>query len=1212
MRKILSFLCILFVISAFSQPPTNPTTSVNIYNIEGNRASISITRGNGTSRIVVIKKDSPVTFLPINGNSYLANTVFGNGQQVAPGEYIIMSSGSNNVTVTNLIPSSTYHIAIFEFNGSGLSSAYLVSPNFVSSFITLSSPTTQATNAAISNLNSNTLTLSWTPGDGQYSMVLAKEGAPVNANPVDLISYYAQNTYYQISNGPAQIGVGNFVLYKGTGSSVNIDNLNPNTTYHFAVFTFNGSAAPVYLTTNPATTSATTLSYPTVQVSGLLFDTFEGDGFRARWTAGNGAGRIAIIREGQPVSVFPQDGTVYSGNANFINAIDIGEGHKVVYNGVGTNVTITNLVSGSTYYVAVFEYAGSGSARTYNIINYPTAMQSPAIAPTQNVVSISANNLTQNQATLTMQPGNGSGRFVVVRANAPTSYEPEDLNSYYANNTPNLNDNSGDVGNGNEVVYKGTGNQFTITNALPNTTYYVSAYEFNGNNKPIYNKITPAVTTFTTLLPPAPTIASSNLSFNSIEGNSFRLQWTNGNSERRLILMSKIAPLTFEPINGNQYPANTDFALANEIISGEKIVYDGTGSNTTITNLEIGTLYYVRIYDYNGTGSLSNYLIPSSLNGSGSSASAPTISSNNMYVEQISQDQLRVYWTNGNGQRKLLIGRLNEAVDAVPEDLIAYNASTYFNSGSEIAPGQRAKYFFTGAALGQESFATIYSVSPGNTYHFKLFEANGVNAPVYNTVNAASISYTIGYEPLTPSANMFTQSHDGGSMTAYIGDTGGGQRRIIVAREGSPVTFIPQDGVDYDANPDFSLGTDLGDGQKVVYDNASYFVNVTGLEHSTTYYFAVFEYGGTGSNIDYLTSSFATASGSTLPIPSQQATSISFNGTTSLSSNISWTNGDGSSRLVIAKKNNPVDIDPQDYTNYSSYSSNFGSSGGLGNGNYVVYKNNSNNFNLTGLQSGTTYHLAVHEFNGSGTPVYLKPGLTGSFTTLGPPQEQAQLQAFTNITTNSGQINCIAGSGQKRLIVMKAGSPITAIPNENTTYVPNSYLGSGNSIGDDTFVVYNGFDSQVTVTGLAQGVTYYVAVFEFNSFSGGIVNYLTPSTALGNFTTIVDPCFGVSCPPGQTCYDGGCFPISYEISGIVRDGVSLLPLANVTVNSGWDIVTTDEQGYYLIDGFYGDVLTLSLSGYENLQSEPITGVQPLTCICLICAMGLPVLRPNLL
>ncbi|MEZ4839887.1 hypothetical protein [Flavobacterium sp.] len=69
-----------------------------------------------------------------------------------------------------------------------------------------------------------------------------------------------------------------------------------------------------------------------------------------------------------------------------------------------------------------------------------------------------------------------------------------------------------------------------------------------------------------------------------------------------------------------------------------------------------------------------------------------------------------------------------------------------------------------------------------------------------------------------------------------------------------------------------------------------------------------------------------------------------------------------------------------------------------------------------------------------------------------------------------------------------------------------------------------------------------------------------------------DLCYGASCPPGQTCYDGGCFPISYDYGyfpiiinfRIVRDGVSLLPLANVTVNSGWDIVTTDEQGYYLI------------------------------------------------
>ncbi|MDD2986506.1 MopE-related protein [Flavobacterium sp.] len=1186
MRKILFFLSILMGVTAFSQPPTNPSTAVNIYGIEGDRASLSITRGNGAARIVIIKKDSPVTFSPVDGTSYLANTTFGDGQEVAPGEFVIMSSASNNVTVANLIPSSTYHIAIFEFNGSGITSFYLVSPNLISSFTTLSPPSVQATSSVISNLNSNTLSLSWTPGNGAYSIVLAKEGSPVNANPVDLTSYYAQNTFYQVNNGPAQIGVGNFVLYKGTGNTVNIDNLNPNTTYHFAVFSFNGSNAPVYLTTNPTTTSAITLSYPTVQVSNLLFDTLEGDSFRANWTAGNGAGRIAIIREEQPVTVFPQDGTAYIGNQNFLTATDIGGGHKVIYSGAGNNVNISNLTSGVNYYIAVFEYAGAGISRTYNIIGYQTAMQGPIIAPTQNVISITASLVTDNKATLTMQPGNGSGRFVVVRANEPTSYEPIDLNSYYANNTPNLNDNSGNVGNGNEVVYKGTGNVVNITNAIPNTTYYVTAYEFNGNSKPIYNKTSPAITTFTTLLPPAPTLPSTNLTF-SKEGNSLRLQWSNGNGQRRIVVMSK-TPITAVPQNGIQYVPNSDFSLATEITLGEKIVFDGTTYSTTITALEIGTTYYVRIYEYNGTELLTNYLTTTSLNGSESTAFAPTISSSNLYVEQINQDQIRVYWTNGNGQRKLIIGRLNEAVDAIPEDLTAYSASSYFNSGAEIAPGQRAKYYYTGGPLGIETNAIIYSISPGNTYHFKIFEANGVNAPVYNTTDPASASYTVGYEPLTPSTNLHTQSFDGGAMTVYISNTGGGQKRIIVAKEGSPVTFLPQDGVDYAANNDFSLGLDLGDGQKVISNNASYFANVTGLEHSKTYHFAVFEYGGTGSNIDYLTSSFGITSGNTLLLPTQQASSISFNGTTSLSSNVSWTNGDGTNRLVIAKKSSPVDVEPQDYTNYSSYSSSFGTSGSLGNGNYIVYKGNSNNFNLTNLLSGTNYEVAVFEFNGTGTPIFKKPALTGSFTTLGPPQEQAQLQAFTNITTNSGQINCISGSGQKRLIVMKAGSPISAFPSENTTYIPNSYLGSGSSIGDDTFVVYNGFDSQVTVTGLAQGVTYYVAVFEFNSFSGGIVNYLTPSTAIGNFTTIYDLCFGITCPPGFACDQGGCFPIAFEISGIVRDATSLLPLENVSISSGSEIAITDAQGFYTIIVLGGDTLTLSLAGYQTLTSDPIT------------------------
>ncbi len=288
----------------------------------------------------------------------------------------------------------------------------------------------------------------------------------------------------------------------------------------------------------------------------------DGDSFSVSCTSGNGSGRIFIARENEPVNFLPVDGTVYTGNSYLQNATDVGNGNKVIYSGAGNYFTLYNLLSGSTYHIAVYEYAGSGTAIKYNVVNYPTGAQSPSIAPSENVVSISASAITQYQAVLTMQPGNGQGRLVIVRANQPVTYEPIDLNGYYSHSA-SLDDVYGSVGNGNEVVFKGTGTQVTVTNAQPNTTYHVAAYEYNGNGKPIYNKTSPALTTFTTLMPPTPTQASTNLSVDSKEGNSFRLIWTNGNGARRLVLMSAVSPITFVPQNQMQYtPKRNDQFLS--------------------------------------------------------------------------------------------------------------------------------------------------------------------------------------------------------------------------------------------------------------------------------------------------------------------------------------------------------------------------------------------------------------------------------------------------------------------------------------------------------------------------------------------------------------------------------------------------------------------------------------------------------------------------
>ncbi|WP_164682567.1 autotransporter-associated beta strand repeat-containing protein [Cyclonatronum proteinivorum] len=75
----------------------------------------------------------------------------------------------------------------------------------------------------------------------------------------------------------------------------------------------------------------------------------------------------------------------------------------------------------------------------------------------------------------------------------------------------------------------------------------------------------------------------------------------------------------------------------------------------------------------------------------------------------------------------------------------------------------------------------------------------------------------------------------------------GGMRRIVVIREGSPVTFIPQNGTSYadDVNTAFINTNFIDDHHQIVYAGGSGdddFVTITGLSADTEYHIAVFEY----------------------------------------------------------------------------------------------------------------------------------------------------------------------------------------------------------------------------------------------------------------------------------------------------------------------------------------------------------------------------------
>lgn len=107
--------------------PTVQSTNATASGIGASSMTVSWTRGNGSSCIVIANAVLPVSATPLNGSTYTANSGYGLGTMIAAGQYIVYIGTGNTVVVTGLAPSTLYYFSVFEFNGSGCNSTYLTS-----------------------------------------------------------------------------------------------------------------------------------------------------------------------------------------------------------------------------------------------------------------------------------------------------------------------------------------------------------------------------------------------------------------------------------------------------------------------------------------------------------------------------------------------------------------------------------------------------------------------------------------------------------------------------------------------------------------------------------------------------------------------------------------------------------------------------------------------------------------------------------------------------------------------------------------------------------------------------------------------------------------------------------------------------------------------------------------------------------------------------
>src|SRR5690606_17431579 len=139
-------------------------------------------------------------------------------------------------------------------------------------------------------------------------------------------------------------------------------------------------------------------------------------------------------------------------------------------------------------------------------------------------------------------------------------------------------------------------------------------------------------------------------------------------------------------------------------------------------------------------------------------------------------------------------------------------------------------------------------------------------------------------------------------------------------------------------------------GQFVVYNGTGSGSWLYGLDPASMYYFAVFEYNTSDTSIYYQTDNYLQASRATLSAPSIQSANAFLSSRSNNSLNISWTKGDGLYRLLIGRKEGPVNIEPEDLESCSTLSG-FGSSWAqIGIENYGLYSGTGNNVNVTNLE----------------------------------------------------------------------------------------------------------------------------------------------------------------------------------------------------------------------------------------------------------------------
>jgi endonuclease I len=268
---------------------------------------------------------------------------------------------------------------------------------------------------------------------------------------------------------------------------------------------------------------------------------------------------------------------------------------------------------------------------------------------------------------------------------------------------------------------------YTFSGLSTNKTYYFRVYSYNGDGALRNYKTTGTVpalnaTTGNSIPATEPTNYVTNLSTTNITTTDITLNWTDaagGTLPSGYLVLANNSNTFTAPVDGTMY---TDDATLSDGTAVLNIAY-GT-AQCSFSSLNTGTVYYFKVYSYNGTGASRNYKTDGTVPFVNGTTLIPVLSSEptnyvtNINATNITSNAITLTWTDAAFDSQLPSGYLilgsNTNSFTVPVDGTVYSDDPLLLEGSAVI----------NLTYGTTQY-TFTSLSPLTTYYFRVYSYNG-------------------------------------------------------------------------------------------------------------------------------------------------------------------------------------------------------------------------------------------------------------------------------------------------------------------------------------------------------------------------------------------------------------------------------------------------------------------------------------------------------